>query len=187
PPRARCHSGRRSEPGPPPAGGLCLEPVPSGSRELRAGLAGRMPQNQSAQPGDYPQVPKALPPSRRRPRPLAGAHLRQVAPFLALTKLKRCVLAFTPFGGYFFEPLPDSCILRPQNQRCRMSAYDQLQTELKAAPRTWLVTGVAGFIGSNLLETLLKLNQRVVGLDNFSTGHRNNLDEVQSLVSPEQW
>ena len=48
-----------------------------------------------------------------------------------------------------------------------MNAYDQLQIELKAAPQTWLVTGVAGFIGSNLLEALLKLNQRVVGLDNF--------------------
>jgi len=68
-----------------------------------------------------------------------------------------------------------------------MSAYDQLQTELKAAPRTWLVTGVAGFIGSNLLETLLKLNQRVVGLDNFSTGKRKNLEEVKALISPAEW
>ncbi|MFA6922266.1 MAG: NAD-dependent epimerase/dehydratase family protein, partial [Gallionella sp.] len=54
-------------------------------------------------------------------------------------------------------------------------------------PHTWLVTGVAGFIGSNLLETLLLLNQRVVGLDNFATGHQRNLDEVQSLVSAKQW
>lgn len=52
---------------------------------------------------------------------------------------------------------------------------------------TWLVTGVAGFIGSNLLETLLLHNQKVVGLDNFATGHQHNLDEVQSLVTPEQW
>ena len=52
---------------------------------------------------------------------------------------------------------------------------------------TWLITGVAGFIGSNLLETLLKLNQRVVGLDNFATGHQRNLDEVQTLVEPSQW
>ena len=51
----------------------------------------------------------------------------------------------------------------------------------------WLVTGVAGFIGSNLLETLLKLDQKVVGLDNFATGHQYNLDEVQTLVSPAQW
>ena len=68
-----------------------------------------------------------------------------------------------------------------------MTAYDQLQTQLQSEPRTWLVTGVAGFIGSNLLETLLKLDQRVVGLDNFATGHQHNLDEVQTLVSPEQW
>lgn len=51
----------------------------------------------------------------------------------------------------------------------------------------WLITGVAGFIGSNLLEHLLKLNQRVVGLDNFATGYQSNLDEVQSLVHPDQW
>lgn len=68
-----------------------------------------------------------------------------------------------------------------------MTTYTQLQTHLQAEPKTWLVTGAAGFIGSNLLETLLKLNQRVVGLDNFATGHQRNLDEVQSLVTPEQW
>jgi len=58
---------------------------------------------------------------------------------------------------------------------------------LTKKPRTWLVTGVAGFIGSNLLEHLLKLNQRVIGLDNFVAGHKKNLTEVQSLVDPEQW
>jgi UDP-N-acetylglucosamine 4-epimerase len=68
-----------------------------------------------------------------------------------------------------------------------MSTYDQLQTELKAAPKTWLVTGVAGFIGSNLLEALLKLDQRVAGLDNFSTGKRKNLEEVKALVTPAHW
>ncbi len=68
-----------------------------------------------------------------------------------------------------------------------MTRYEQLRAELPTAPKTWLVTGVAGFIGSNLLETLLKLEQRVVGLDNFATGHQRNLDEVQSLVTPEQW
>ena len=68
-----------------------------------------------------------------------------------------------------------------------MIAYNALQTRLTQAPRTWLVTGVAGFIGSNLLETLLKLDQRVVGLDNFATGHQRNLDEAQTLVSPAQW
>ena len=65
--------------------------------------------------------------------------------------------------------------------------YDEVKRWLSQKPLTWLVTGVAGFIGSNLLEALLKLNQRVVGLDNFSTGHQGNLDEVQSLVSPAQW
>ena len=68
-----------------------------------------------------------------------------------------------------------------------MSAYVDLKTKLKAAPKTWLVTGVAGFIGSNLLEALLKLDQRVIGFDNFSTGHRENLDEVRGLVMPGQW
>lgn len=68
-----------------------------------------------------------------------------------------------------------------------MSRYQQVCETLKQAPKTWLITGVAGFIGSNLLETLLLLNQKVVGLDNFATGHQHNLDEVQSLVTAEQW
>ena len=68
-----------------------------------------------------------------------------------------------------------------------MSQYQTVCTQLKQAPKMWLVTGVAGFIGSNLLETLLKLDQKVVGLDNFATGHQYNLDEVQTLVSPAQW
>lgn len=68
-----------------------------------------------------------------------------------------------------------------------MTPYESLLRTLPEAPYTWLITGVAGFIGSNLLETLLKLDQRVVGLDNFATGHQRNLDEVQGLVSQEQW
>lgn len=68
-----------------------------------------------------------------------------------------------------------------------MTRYEQVQAELRQSPKTWLVTGVAGFIGSNLLETLLKLDQRVVGLDNFATGHQRNLGEVQSLLTPQQW
>ena len=68
-----------------------------------------------------------------------------------------------------------------------MSQYQTVCEQLKQAPKTWLVTGVAGFIGSNLLETLLKLDQKVVGLDNFATGHQYNLDEVQCLVAPQQW
>ena len=67
------------------------------------------------------------------------------------------------------------------------TAYQTLQTHLQIEPRTWLITGVAGFIGSNMLETLLKLDQRIVGLDNFATGHQRNLDEVQTLVTPAQW
>jgi len=68
-----------------------------------------------------------------------------------------------------------------------MTHYDHIKSTLRASPQTWLVTGVAGFIGSNLLETLLGLGQTVIGLDNFATGHQHNLDEVQSLVAPEQW
>ena len=65
--------------------------------------------------------------------------------------------------------------------------YPQLLDQLPKQPKTWLITGAAGFIGSNLLEHLLKLDQRVVGLDNFATGYQRNLDEVRSLVSAEQW
>ncbi len=68
-----------------------------------------------------------------------------------------------------------------------MTTYETLQEHLTTNQHTWLITGVAGFIGSNLLETLLKLNQKVVGLDNFSTGFQYNFDEVQNLVSEEQW
>ncbi|EAR56459.1 polysaccharide biosynthesis protein [Photobacterium sp. SKA34] len=68
-----------------------------------------------------------------------------------------------------------------------MTKYEQINKELLASPKTWLITGVAGFIGSNLLEKLLKLNQTVVGLDNFATGHQHNLDEVKSLVTELQW
>lgn len=68
-----------------------------------------------------------------------------------------------------------------------MTTYQQLQACLRKDRRSWLVTGVAGFIGSNLLETLLKLDQSVVGLDNFATGHRHNFDQVKGLVTPEQW
>lgn len=68
-----------------------------------------------------------------------------------------------------------------------MTAYNQLCAQLPTAPRTWLITGVAGFIGCNLLEMLLKLDQRVIGLDNFATGHRHNLDQIQQAVTPGQW
>ena len=68
-----------------------------------------------------------------------------------------------------------------------MSRYGEVKKELVNQPKTWLITGVAGFIGCNLLESLLKLNQNVVGLDNFATGHRHNLDEVKSCVSKACW
>ncbi|PVZ32933.1 NAD-dependent epimerase/dehydratase family protein [Pseudomonas sp. CC120222-01a] len=68
-----------------------------------------------------------------------------------------------------------------------MNKYEVETHKLQSEPKKWLVTGVAGFIGSNLLEALLKLNQHVVGLDNFATGHRRNLEEVKDAVSPEQW
>src|SRR3546814_9068533 len=64
--------------------------------------------------------------------------------------------------------------------------YQEIIPGLQADPKTWLVTGCAGFIGSNLLEALLLLDQKVVGLDNFSTGHQHNLDEVQKTVSARQ-
>ena len=68
-----------------------------------------------------------------------------------------------------------------------MSKVDHVKEELRAEPKTWLITGVAGFIGSNLLKQLLDLGQRVVGLDNFSTGHRSNLHDVQVEVGEEAW
>lgn len=67
------------------------------------------------------------------------------------------------------------------------TAYEKIKESLINEPKTWLITGVAGFIGSNLLEELLLLNQKVVGLDNFATGFQHNLDEVQGLVSEDQW
>jgi UDP-N-acetylglucosamine 4-epimerase len=68
-----------------------------------------------------------------------------------------------------------------------MSAFDALKKQLTAEPKTWLVTGAAGFIGSNLVEALLLLGQRVVGLDNFATGSEKNLAQVQASVGAERW
>ena len=59
-----------------------------------------------------------------------------------------------------------------------MTKYDKIREHLKGNQHTWLVTGVAGFIGSNLLEELLILDQKVVGLDNFDTGHQHNIDQA---------
>jgi UDP-N-acetylglucosamine 4-epimerase len=63
-----------------------------------------------------------------------------------------------------------------------MSAFERRAAELMAQPRTWLVTGAAGFIGSHLCERLLLLGQRVIGLDNFATGRRENLQLVEQAV-----
>ena len=66
-------------------------------------------------------------------------------------------------------------------------AYEEAKAQLRENPMTWLVTGAAGFIGSNLVEALLALDQRVVGLDNFSTGYRRNLDQLREGVSGATW
>lgn len=68
-----------------------------------------------------------------------------------------------------------------------MNAFKQLTERLASQPKLWLVTGSAGFIGSSLLETLLRLDQRVVGLDNYATGSSDNLDQVRDLVGPVRW
>ena len=68
-----------------------------------------------------------------------------------------------------------------------MNRYESIKEEVRTHPKKWLVTGVAGFIGSNLLEQLLKLDQAVVGLDNFATGKQKNLDEVRNKVGEDQW
>lgn len=68
-----------------------------------------------------------------------------------------------------------------------MTGYEQLLQQLPQSPKVWLVTGVAGFIGSNLLETPLELYQQVIVLNHFAAGYQLNLDEVQGLAAPEQW
>jgi UDP-N-acetylglucosamine/UDP-N-acetylgalactosamine 4-epimerase len=68
-----------------------------------------------------------------------------------------------------------------------MTFYEQARGRLLAQPMAWLITGVAGFIGSNLAESLLRLNQRVIGLDNFATGKRINLEQVRDAVQRKQW
>ncbi len=68
-----------------------------------------------------------------------------------------------------------------------MREIEKKIAQIQNQPKTWLVTGVAGFIGSNLLEFLLKHNQQVVGLDNFETGHRHNLQKVEAVVTTDQW
>ncbi|MDR3319723.1 MAG: NAD-dependent epimerase/dehydratase family protein [Desulfovibrio sp.] len=68
-----------------------------------------------------------------------------------------------------------------------MNTYSSLCETIQTKPSRWLVTGVAGFIGSNLLDHLLWLGQTVVGLDNFLTGYQKNLDMVEAIVGPDAW
>jgi UDP-N-acetylglucosamine 4-epimerase len=68
-----------------------------------------------------------------------------------------------------------------------MSRFDDVLSKLRANPKTWLVTGAAGFIGCNLVEALLNLGQKVVALDNFATGYQKNLDQVQASVGAASW
>ena len=68
-----------------------------------------------------------------------------------------------------------------------MTKFKQIKKKLLKNQKKWLITGVAGFIGSNLLESLLKLNQKVIGIDNLITGYQQNIEQVKSIVLPEQW
>lgn len=68
-----------------------------------------------------------------------------------------------------------------------MNAYKDLCVKLRENPENWLVTGVAGFIGSNLLQTLLELKQKVTGLDNFMTGYKKNLEMVRQACGEDKW
>ena len=68
-----------------------------------------------------------------------------------------------------------------------MKGYEEVQDRIRSRPCTWLVTGAGGFIGSHLVETLLTLDQAVIGLDNFSTGYRNNLVQVKDAVGARRW
>ena len=65
--------------------------------------------------------------------------------------------------------------------------FSRIILDIKKKPRTWLITGVAGFVGSNLLEYLLNINQKVVGIDNFITGYKSNLEDVKSSVTLKKW
>src|SRR5262245_42512091 len=66
-------------------------------------------------------------------------------------------------------------------------AFPSIQSELQRLPKRWLVTGAAGFVGSHLVEALLRLGQRVVGLDNFSTGKAENLEQIRATLSAQEW
>src|ERR1700682_2303919 len=74
-----------------------------------------------------------------------------------------------------------------ERSECSMPSYEEVQERIRTRPRTWLVTGVAGFIGSNLLEALLNLNPQAIGVDNLFTGRRAKLTQVKDAVSESQW
>ncbi|MYM22114.1 NAD-dependent epimerase/dehydratase family protein [Duganella sp. FT135W] len=67
------------------------------------------------------------------------------------------------------------------------SVYQLAREQLQHEQFRWVISGAAGFIGSNLLQTLLELGQQVVGIDNFLTGHRHNLDQVREQVGADAW
>ncbi len=77
--------------------------------------------------------------------------------------------------------------LKVEIRKAEMNQHESLVEKLKASPKTWLVTGVAGFIGSNLLETLLRHGQEVAGIDNFATGNPANLEDVHRSVDTAAW
>ena len=82
--------------------------------------------------------------------------------------------------------IADPVLQVPGAGESRARSYDDVRDALRVAPRRWLVTGAAGFIGSNLVESLLELDQQVVGLDNYATGHRRNVDEVLAAVGADR-
>src|SRR5690348_6586670 len=83
--------------------------------------------------------------------------------------------------------MPDSVFGDCRPDRSIMSRYNETTRHLQENRYCWLITGVAGFIGSSLLDALLKLNQKVIGLDNFSTGHQHNLEQVREIAGEEAW
>ena len=86
------------------------------------------------------------------------------------------------------KPCPQGAgVLMATDKRHLAPAYQAALAGLQQRRHRWLITGVAGFIGSNLLETLLRMGQHVTGLDNFMTGYRDNLEQVRAKVAPEAW
>lgn len=137
--------------------------MPGSSRSGSNGITAHEPSNNSGPHGAYPSQHQ---PDDLRPQPKISELLSVGATQVAIQR--------TELRSLLHQANP-------------MTPYQQLLQDLPRAPKTWLITGAAGFIGSNLLETLLTLDQTVVGLDNFATGHQRNLDEVRSVVTREQW